>query len=890
MWPCSEPGAPIASPVAADQRRRCRDKDEPSLLSDEYAQSQWSLPALYSHNPGRPLVDWDFEPVPKKIENQLKDSLDGIAQPRRFIGRRLELRTLGKQIREGSVRQLLLTAIGGQGKTALAGRLARNLEKRGYVIAAYAADQEATVSGFVGRLRQALSPESGEAVDRQWGQCANLKEQYRLLLTAVLSQCGGKLVLFLDNLESVQEKSNRELKDDGLAALLGACRALGEQLGSEAPVVLATSRWAVPGWEAGERAKIQPLKPPNYGDFLRFSLDVLKGQRKRELMRKLYEGLGGSFKGLELLAAATGKGARGKKALIEEEALLELVEGVREELRTFTAIGTICEQLPQEDVQLLSRMRAYHTPMIEEGIRVVAGDLPDCRESLRRLEAYSLVDVEPEPMTRIARYRLPPVVEDWIVKSCPELEEKWREKAAKYQLWLSKHLIPTLGQVMVAHRALTDAGFLEEAHKEVLDWIVEPFTRAGRYRELLEDWLPPLLDSKQEAIRGRGLGQMGKVCLHVGDYGKALEYLEQSLAICREIGDRQGEGTTLNNISQIYDSRGDYGKALEYLEQSLAILREIGDRQGEGATLNNISQIYKARGDYGKALEYLEQSLAIRREIGDRQGEGATLNNISQIYKARGDYGKALEYLEQSLAILREIGDRQGEGTTLNNISQIYDSRGDYGKALEYLEQSLAIRREIGDRQGEGTTLNNIAALHHARGDYGKALEYMEQSLAIRREIGDRQGEGTTLNNISQIYDSRGDYGKALEYLEQSLAIRREIGDRQGEGATLNNISQIYDSRGDYGKALEYLEQSLAIRREIGDRSGMCATLFNLGHIHLQNEEADKAMARWVEVYRIAEQLGEAQVLAALDGLAKQMGREEGLAFWAALSAKFDSK
>ena len=57
----------------------------------------------------------------------------------------------------------------------------------------------------------------------------------------------------------------------------------------------------------------------------------------------------------------------------------------------------------------------------------------------------------------------------------------------------------------------------------------------------------------------------------------------------------QGEGTTLNNISQIYDAKGDYDQALQYLEKSLAIRQQIGDRKGEGTTLNNISQIYDAK-------------------------------------------------------------------------------------------------------------------------------------------------------------------------------------------------------------------------------------------------------------------------------------------------------
>jgi len=47
--------------------------------------------------------------------------------------------------------------------------------------------------------------------------------------------------------------------------------------------------------------------------------------------------------------------------------------------------------------------------------------------------------------------------------------------------------------------------------------------------------------------------------------------LKQSLAISQEIGDRAGEGTTLNNIAGIYHANDDYETALNYLEQSLPV-------------------------------------------------------------------------------------------------------------------------------------------------------------------------------------------------------------------------------------------------------------------------------------------------------------------------------
>ena len=94
-----------------------------------------------------------------------------------------------------------------------------------------------------------------------------------------------------------------------------------------------------------------------------------------------------------------------------------------------------------------------------------------------------------------------------------------------------------------------------------------------------------------------------------------MKYLEDSLKIAKEIGNKAGEAATLNNISQIYDARGDYDTALKYLEDSLKIAKEIGDKAGEAATLNNIGSIYRAR----ERLRYgVEVSGGLARDCKER--------------------------------------------------------------------------------------------------------------------------------------------------------------------------------------------------------------------------------------------------------------------------------
>jgi tetratricopeptide (TPR) repeat protein len=367
--------------------------------------------------------------------------------------------------------------------------------------------------------------------------------------------------------------------------------------------------------------------------------------------------------------------------------------------------------------------------------------------------------------------------------------------------------------------------------------------------------------------KGYFSASLGLLYLYTAQYSKALPYLETSLAISQKIGDKAEEGTTLNNISQIYQAQGDYTTALTYLTNSLTICQEIGNKAGEGTTLNNISQIYKVQGDYTTALTHLTNSLAICQEIGNKVGESTTLNNISQIYCAQGDYTTALTYFTDSLAISQEIGNKAGEGTTLNNISQIFHAQGDYTTALTYLTNSLEISQEIGNKAGEGATLNNIASIYQAQGDYTTALTYFTDSLAISQEIGNKAREGTTLNNISQIYDAQGDYTTALIYLTNSLAIRQEIGDKAGEGAILNNISQIYYAQGDYTTTLTYLIDSLAIFKEIGNKAEEGKALFNIGLAYYKIDKKQQGLVYLQSAKKIAQEIDDFELNQALDDL-----------------------
>lgn len=345
-----------------------------------------------------------------------------------------------------------------------------------------------------------------------------------------------------------------------------------------------------------------------------------------------------------------------------------------------------------------------------------------------------------------------------------DLDSRLREIAGQY-----KELLARVGGNQAAKQAIERGDYakaealLEDVANQHSISAAETYAELARlqriqlrYAKAAAYWqkAAALLPEENKNERACYLNQAGYDLKRIARYNDALPLYEQSLLIRKKIGDKAGQGTTLNNISQIYHAIGNYTTALIYLEQSLAMQRVIGNRYNEGIIVNNIGNTYYAKGDHDKALSLLEQSLAISRELGDRVGENITLSNIGAVYYARDNYAPALKYLKQSLALFRELGDRSNEGMTLLNISQIYKALGNYAIALKHLEQSLRIAQEIGDRRGEAETSWNIGLAYEDRGDLAKAEAYISRAVQLAEEIG---------------HPSREKYRKELEDIRAEL-------------------------------------------------------------------------------------------------------------------------
>ncbi len=402
-------------------------------------------------------------------------------------------------------------------------------------------------------------------------------------------------------------------------------------------------------------------------------------------------------------------------------------------------------------------------------------------------------------------------------------------------------------------------------------------------------------NTKDIRVKADRLNKKGIEQFNQGKFREALKTFETVLGIFRQIGDRTGEATVINNIGQIYHKLGEYPKALEYYQQVLLIAKATGDGFGliigEGTILRRRERkrlfligggirrgeatIRIGRSRDVTILRYKKNDLSLNNysSLNDlapndldtnsiREGIFITklLNNLGRVYYDMGKQTQALDYFQQALDIAKKNTISKVREINIagiqDNIAVIYFHQGEYDKTKQYYLQNLAIYQKNGDELGQADVLNNLGEVHRQLGKYPKAFHYLNQALELFKIAKDYKGIGATLNNIGLVHDELGQLPKALEFYQKSLKIRQENNDRIGVGTTLHNIALVYDQSKKYQQALEIYNQALVVRREVSDKAGEARTLNNIALVHNQLGDYPKALNFLQQALSIFTKLG----------------------------------
>ena len=317
------------------------------------------------------------------------------------------------------------------------------------------------------------------------------------------------------------------------------------------------------------------------------------------------------------------------------------------------------------------------------------------------------------------------------------------------------------------------------------------FWAMGGYLSEGREWLEGTVKRTEAPSPARAKAIFGAATLafRQGDYGRAEDLGEQSLALYRERGDKLGIALTLNVLAFLNRNRGDHGRAVTLLEDSLALCRELDHKWALAETLFIRALTVRRQGEYERAKALLEESLTLWRQTGDKSGLARSLGSLGVVARLQGDYTRAQALHEESLTLHRELGHRFEVAEVLLMLGTVAQNQGDYARATALHEECLILSRELGYKLQVAAALVNLANVSHYQGDNDRAREWAEEAKALLAALGAKQQLAVCLGTLGTVAFALGDGERAIALYRESLTLYQGLGDKRGIAECLESLA-----------------------------------------------------------------------------------------------------
>ncbi len=238
----------------------------------------------------------------------------------------------------------------------------------------------------------------------------------------------------------------------------------------------------------------------------------------------------------------------------------------------------------------------------------------------------------------------------------------------------------------------------------------------------------PAVDS---AARARALLVAGNLAMAEKDFAAAWPWLEEGVAISRGLGDANRLAGVLAVVGD-HMSLHDPLRARSYLDESVTLCRAVGNDWALATALMGLGKLAQQRGDYHEARSRFEESIARFGAAGDDWEVVYPLLNLAAVNGRLGDHTTARAQYEGSLRLFRQMGGHPDTLSALAGLALELLLLGDEDQAAAMLAESLTLSRRLGVTSQAADALEVLAGLLQRRGRPGSAARLYGAAEALR--------------------------------------------------------------------------------------------------------------------------------------------------------------
>lgn len=208
-----------------------------------------------------------------------------------------------------------------------------------------------------------------------------------------------------------------------------------------------------------------------------------------------------------------------------------------------------------------------------------------------------------------------------------------------------------------------------------------------------------------------------------------------AVGAAERLDDLAAQAHARRNLARAHIRQGQLADADRHLLLALHLAGRTTDTAAKAHTHHALGHLRERQGQYEQALHHATQARDLFRIIGYQHGQAYALSGIGWCQAMLGNHQQGLAYCGEALTLLREIGDGLGQASTWDTLGYLHGQLGDHKQALTDYQNAIDLVRALGAQHKEAAYLTHLGDTQHTVGNTQAALEAWHQALSILEQL-----------------------------------------------------------------------------------------------------------------------------------------------------------
>ncbi len=319
--------------------------------------------------------------------------------------------------------------------------------------------------------------------------------------------------------------------------------------------------------------------------------------------------------------------------------------------------------------------------------------------------------------------------------------------------------------------------------------------------------------------RSRALAGLGQIAFQRDDPRRAIQQLEQALAISG--ADAADQPSLADTLGRAYAMLDDVEPAIRLFRQSLerANQRKNSPEAVRFGVL--LANAYIDRGEFDEAEAVLTDTVEQAENARDPLFRARIYWSLSRLYAMQKESGTAARYARKALELLELTEHTAYAARAHQLLAHVELDRNNAEEALVILDRGLPLVE-----QGGSTVERALFQLERARAlvQLGRAEEATDLAVESAAALEDASpvdaGRGHTV--IAEIYEQLGHRARAIETYERAVELL-SVSPSRYVLEVYAKLADLLEAEGRKDEALEVLKKAVAAQARVGAAHGHAA-------------------------------------------------------------------